>query len=112
MVSFQKIHYAFKCVEKGIAKKKYEKHLVEYGQWAAFKLQIKLLRGLTKQFGRCSFEKRIHKRTQFALSYCAAGRRDIDLNQALFVAQEFTAPVVNTIMLKVRFDEKLVEFYK
>jgi hypothetical protein len=36
--------------------KKYAMHLVEYGQWAAFKMQIKLMRGLTKQFGKVTFE--------------------------------------------------------
>lgn len=69
IITFQKVHYAYKCLLEGMRQNKYARHLVEYGQWAAFKMQIKLMRGLTKQFGhRLSLEQRIHKRTQFALS--------------------------------------------
>jgi hypothetical protein len=35
---------------------KYKKHLAQFGMWAAIKMQIKLKRGLTKQFGRVTFE--------------------------------------------------------
>ena len=49
--SFIKVRYAYKCLLQGIKEKKYALHLIEYGQWAAFKMQIKLMRKLTVQFG-------------------------------------------------------------
>jgi hypothetical protein len=66
--SFGKIRQAYKCLKQGIKEKKYALHLVEYGQWAALKMQIKLMRKLTIQFGtggrRLNFDDRIVKRTQ------------------------------------------------
>jgi hypothetical protein len=49
--TYNKVRHAYKCLLQGIKEKKYALHLIEYGQWAAFKMQIKLMRKLTVQFG-------------------------------------------------------------
>jgi hypothetical protein len=67
--SINKVRHAYKCLLKGIKERKYALHLIEYGRWAAIKMQCKLKRGLTKQFGfRLTYEQRIYKRSFFAMS--------------------------------------------
>jgi hypothetical protein len=91
------LHRVYRGLKEGLRIARHNKVVKEYGRQAAFKMQIKLLRGLTKQFGRITFDKRILKRALFAVNYEGAGRHEIEISKAKVITFGFTSHIIQKI---------------